>query len=337
VIEWLDVEKEMPELPIIREAKTREEMIQKVKPERLKEIILKLKEWKVSPAFVAHFFRKSRWLIKALLDQLCVERWTGRKLPTYPVISDKPFKAPGKVNGIETIIIGVIPTPKLAYVIGWIVGDGAVRSGTGKLNDRVVIYQSSLDLIPVIAAALRPFGTPILYWQLGFKGIGRFGKLLEGDEEKALHEGEKLYAQGKANIYTIYLSNVILARLCSFRGRWRRDVLKRLLRDWTLGGYFCAGLWDADGSVRGDGFPYLRLTDFELLKLLFTSFKKLGVNAKEPKKVKKHVDVVGAIKIRSKRDCYYMPIVGGKPNWRKWGEHTGLKMRHPEKLKHVIT
>jgi len=253
------------------------------------------------------------------------------------VISDKPFKAPGKVNGIETIIIGVIPTPKLAYVIGWIVGDGAVRSGTGKLNDRVVIYQSSLDLIPVIAAALRPFGTPILYWQLGFKGIGRFGKLLEGDEEKALHEGEKLYAQGKANIYTIYLSNVILARLCSFRGRWRRDVLKRLLRDWTLGGYFCAGLWDADGSVRGDGFPYLRLTDFELLKLLFTSFKKLRINAKEQKKVKKHVDVVGAIKIRSKRDCYYMPIVGGKPNWRKWGEHTGLKMRHPEKLKHVIT
>ena len=191
-------------------------------------------------------------------------------------------------------------TPKLAYLIGFTLGDGSVQ------KYMIEVFNKDRKLREILFQHLKPYGT-----------------ITEEERENGL--------------WRLRLSNGVIANLIKDEKGIREDTLNYIFSNDELARQFIAAFWDAEGTVRKQ-YNYYHIylynsNEYLISKVCgFLNNKKIKFSIhKRPTRDKESFILDHLVK--SKKILVRINI--HKPSWTKWTNEIGLLMNHTKK-KEVI-
>lgn len=216
----------------------------------------------------------------------------------------KNIAIPGEIDSNLVISKGAICykvstikiTPELAYVIGFVLGDGSVQ------NWMVEVFNKEQNLRKILFEYLSPYGS-----------------ITEDRRDNGL--------------WRLRLSNGKIASLIKFKKRVRKDTIEYIFSNDELTRKFLAAFWDAEGTVRRQGnyfHIYLYNTDKYLMDTIggFLTRKDIKFSVHSRKTRDKETILDGHI-IKSKKILFRISIP--KSSVGKWINEIGIYLNHSKK------
>lgn len=191
-------------------------------------------------------------------------------------------------------------TPDLAYLIGFVLGDGSVQ------NYMVEVFNRDVELQPNLNQIMKNYGTVT--------------------EDKRPN-----------GLWRLRLSSVIIANLIKKNKKTDQDTLSYIFKHEKLARAFIAAFWDAEGTVRHQGnyyHIYLYNTNKRLMRKISNFLMNENIKFSTHERPSRDSSYfLNGHMIKSTKNLVRINI--HKPSWDRWMNTIGLLMHHSKKRKTV--